>query len=129
LIRIAMSPRASSNRPNATLGQSLLWLNEEEANLLAALRRHGDSNSEAVIRPRLLVCTTMEKNTRKAAPSSKRLNNPEYRRSRAEESRTIAERMTDGNARASMLKVVGQYEEMTRKAELSRIAKEPKISS
>jgi hypothetical protein len=31
-------------------GQYLLWLNDAEANRLAALRRHGESYSEAVIR-------------------------------------------------------------------------------
>jgi hypothetical protein len=63
LIRIAVSPRAY-RAIKATLpagrvvypperndrGQYLLWLNDAEADRLAALRRRGESYSEAVIR-------------------------------------------------------------------------------
>jgi hypothetical protein len=45
LIRIAVSPPERNDR-----GRYLLWLNEAEANRLAALRRRGESYSDAVIR-------------------------------------------------------------------------------
>ena len=63
MIRIAVSPRAyraiKASLPTGSVvyppernakGQYLLWLTETEANRLAALRRRGESNSEAVIR-------------------------------------------------------------------------------
>jgi hypothetical protein len=64
------------------------------------------------------------KNARKPEPPLPRLNDPEYWRGRAEEARTIGERMVDGEARESMFKVAEQYEELGRKAERRRIAKE-----
>jgi hypothetical protein len=63
LIRIAVSPRAyraiKASLPAGSVvyppernahGQYLLWLSEAEANRLAALRRPGESYSEAVMR-------------------------------------------------------------------------------
>jgi hypothetical protein len=63
LIRIAVSARAyraiKATRPTGSVvypperndrGQYLLWLTEAEANRLAALRRRGESYSDAVIR-------------------------------------------------------------------------------
>jgi hypothetical protein len=67
-------------------------------------------------------CVSM-KDARKLEPPVPRLNDPEYWRGRAEEARTIGERMIDGEARESMLRVAEQYEELGRKAERRRIAK------
>jgi hypothetical protein len=63
LIRIAVSARAyraiKASLPEGSVvypserngrGEYLLWLTEVEANRLAALRRYGESYSEAVIR-------------------------------------------------------------------------------
>ena len=63
MIRIAVSPRAyraiKASLPAGSVvypperndrGQYLLWLNDAEANRLAALRRYGESYSDAVIR-------------------------------------------------------------------------------
>jgi hypothetical protein len=63
------------------------------------------------------------KSARKPEPPLPRLNDPEYWRSRAEEARTILERMIDGEARASLFRVAEQYEELGRKAEQRRIAR------
>ena len=50
-IKAALPAAASSIRPNATAaGEYLLWLTEAEANRLAALRRRGESYSDAIIR-------------------------------------------------------------------------------
>jgi hypothetical protein len=63
LHRIAVSPRAyraiKATLPKGSVlypperngrGEYLLWLSEAEANRLAALRRRGESHSDAVIR-------------------------------------------------------------------------------
>jgi hypothetical protein len=63
LHRIAVSPRAyraiKATLPKGSIvyppdrnkrGEYLLWLSEAEANRLAALRRHGESYSEVIIR-------------------------------------------------------------------------------
>ena len=61
-----------------------------------------------------------------APPSSKRINDPEHWRNRAEEARTIAEQMSDRDAIATMLHVAGEYEDLAQKAECRGLAKNAK---
>jgi hypothetical protein len=71
----------------------------------------------------------MNDDTRKATPpSSKRLNDPDYWLSRAEEARAIAGQMKHSDTRASMLRVAQQYEELAQKAERRQLTKELKTS-
>jgi hypothetical protein len=63
-----------------------------------------------------------------ALPSSKRLNDPEYWRSRAEEARAIAEQMVDPGTFATMLRVAEQYEDLAQKTERRGLAKNPRCS-
>ena len=50
-------------------------------------------------------------------PYTLRWNNPRYWHRRAEEARAIVERMTNIEARASMLRLSADYEAMARRAE------------
>jgi hypothetical protein len=51
------------------------------------------------------------------------INNPERRRSRAEEARVLAEQMVEPDAIATMRNIVQQYEDLAEKAERRRTAK------
>jgi hypothetical protein len=54
------------------------------------------------------------------------LNDPDHWRARAEEARTIAEEMTDIEARAAMLRIADGYDRLAQHAEARLLAAPPK---
>lgn len=51
------------------------------------------------------------------------INDPTHWRARAEEARTVADQIADPEAKRKMLRSVGEYEEMARRAERRLLAK------